>query len=45
MVVKAVNNIAGPDSLVPTLLVFEAFPQITELNTSTLLIVQRATAI
>jgi hypothetical protein len=29
MAVKAVNDLAGPDSLVPTLLVFGAYPHIT----------------
>jgi hypothetical protein len=39
MAVKTVNNTAGPDGLVPTLLVLGAFSRITELNTPTLLIV------
>jgi hypothetical protein len=30
MVVKAVNDSAGPDGLVPTLLVFGAYPRIVE---------------
>ena len=29
MAVKAINNSAGPDRLVPMLLVFGAYPQIT----------------
>ena len=29
MAVKAVNDSAGPDGLVPTLLVFSAYPRIT----------------
>ena len=29
MAVKVVNNSAGPDGLIPTLLVFSAYPQIT----------------
>ena len=29
MAVKAINDSAGPDRLVPTLLVFSAYPQIT----------------
>ena len=32
MAVKAVNNTAGPDSLVLTLLVFEAYPRIHSMN-------------
>ena len=27
--IKAINNLAGPDGIVPTLLVFGAYPQIT----------------
>jgi hypothetical protein len=27
--VKAVNNLAGPDGIIPTLLVFKAYPCIT----------------
>jgi hypothetical protein len=45
MAVKAVNNTAGPDGLVLTLLDFGAFLQITELDAPTLSIVQHATAI
>ncbi len=29
MAIKAVNDIAGPDGLVPTLLVFGAYPRLT----------------
>jgi len=32
MAVKAANNIAGPDSLVLILLIFSAYPYISELN-------------
>jgi hypothetical protein len=32
MAVKTVNNTAGLNSLVPTLLIFKAFSQITKLN-------------
>jgi hypothetical protein len=45
MAVKAVNDTAGLDGLVPTLLVFGAFPRMTELNAPALSIVQRVTAI
>ena len=44
MAVKAVNNTAGPDGLVPTLLVFGAYPRMTEFDPPTLTITQRATA-
>ncbi len=43
--IKAVNNTAGPDGLVPTLLVFGAFPRITELDDPAPTISQRATAV
>jgi hypothetical protein len=39
MAVKAVNNTAGLDGLVLTLLVFGAFSRITKLDAFTLLIV------
>jgi hypothetical protein len=39
MAVKAVNNTAGPDGLVLTLLVFRAFSRITELDAPAPLIV------
>jgi hypothetical protein len=45
MAVKAVNDTSGPDSLVPTLLVFGAYPRITEFNPPTQSTTQRATAI
>jgi hypothetical protein len=32
MAVKAINNTAGYDSIVPTLLVFGAFPRITHID-------------
>jgi len=43
--VKAVNNIAGPDGLVPTLLASDAYPQISELNLPPPSTTQQATAI
>ena len=30
MAFKAINDIAGPDSIVPTLLVFRAYPRLVE---------------
>ena len=35
MAVKAVNDTSGPDGLVPTLLVFGAYPRITEFDPPT----------
>jgi hypothetical protein len=45
MAVKAVNDSAGPDGLVPTLLVFGAYPRMTDDSLPSLSIVQRAEAI
>jgi hypothetical protein len=45
MAVKAVNDTSGPDGLVPTLLVFGAYPCITEFDPPTRSTTQRATAI
>ena len=45
MAVKAVNDTAGPDGLVPTLPVFGAYPRMTESDPPTPSIIQRATAI
>ena len=43
--VKAINNTAGPSGLVPTLLVFRAYPQITDLDPPTPSITQHTVAI
>jgi hypothetical protein len=45
MAIKAVNNTAGPNGLVPTLLVYRAYPRITNLDPSALFIIDRATII
>jgi hypothetical protein len=45
MAVKAVNDTAGYDGIVPTLLVFGAFPRMSELEPPAPSIAQRATAI
>uniref|UniRef100_A0A093V6J0 Transposon Ty1-NL2 Gag-Pol polyprotein n=1 Tax=Talaromyces marneffei PM1 TaxID=1077442 RepID=A0A093V6J0_TALMA len=45
MAVKAVNDTAGPDGLVPTLLVFGAYPRMTEYDPPAPTITQRAAAI
>jgi hypothetical protein len=39
MAVKAVNDSAGPDGIVPTLLVFGAYPRMTEMNPLSLSVV------
>ncbi len=45
MAVKAVNDSTSPDGVVPTLLVFGAFPRITKLDDPVLTISQRATIV
>jgi hypothetical protein len=45
MAVKAVNDTAGPDSLIPTLLVFGAYPRMMEYDPPAPSIAQRAIAI
>jgi hypothetical protein len=45
MAVKAVNNTAGPDGIIPTLLVFGAYPQMIDMDPPSPSIVQRAQAI
>ena len=45
MAIKAVNNTASPNGLVLTLLVFSAYPRITNLDPPTPLITVRATAV
>jgi hypothetical protein len=42
MAVKAVNNIAGPDRLIPTLLVFGVYPRIIKQSPLLLLIAVQA---
>jgi hypothetical protein len=43
--VKAVNNLAGPNRLVPTLLVFGAYLQLTEMDPPSPSVIKRAEAI
>ena len=45
MAVKALNNSTGPNSLIPTLLVFSTFLQISDSNVLALLIQQHTVAI
>jgi hypothetical protein len=45
MAIKAVNNTAGPDGLVPTLLVYRAYPRMTNLDPPAPSIIDRATVI
>jgi hypothetical protein len=45
MAVKAVNNTASPNGLVLTLLVYRAYPRMTNLNPPAPSIIDRATII
>jgi hypothetical protein len=45
MAVKAINNTASPDRLVPTLLVYRAYPRISNLDPPTPSIIERAAVI
>ena len=45
MAQKAVNDSAGPDGIVPTLLVFGAYPRMTNLDAPSPSITKRANAI
>ena len=42
---KAINNSAGPNSLIPTLLVFGAYPRIVESDAPNPIVIQRAVAL
>jgi hypothetical protein len=43
--IKAVNNTAGPDGLVPTLLMFSTYPRIATTDTPSLMVTKRDKAI
>ena len=45
MAVKAVNDTAGPDGLVPTLLVYGAYPRMSKLDPPAPSVTDRAAAI
>jgi hypothetical protein len=45
MAIKAVNDTAGPDRLVPTLLVYRAYPRISNLDPSAPSVTDRAAII
>jgi len=45
MAFKAINDSIGPDGLVPTLLVFGAYPRITNLDVPSPIVTQRAAAV
>jgi hypothetical protein len=45
MAIKAVNDIVGPDGLIPTLLVFSTYPRITTTDTPSLTVTEHSKAI
>jgi hypothetical protein len=45
MAFKAINDSTGPNSLIPTLLVFKAYPHIVEFNIPNPIVVKRAVAL
>ena len=45
MVVKAINNLAGPNGIIPTLFVFRAYPYIIKDSLLLLFIIKRTEAI
>ena len=45
MAVKAVNDLAGPNRIIPTLLVFGIYPRLTKIDPLFLSITKRAKAI
>jgi len=45
MAVKAINDTASPDGLVPTLLVYKAYPRISKLDPPAPSIMEQAAAI
>ena len=45
MAFKEINDSTGPDGLIPTLLVFSAYPRMTEFDAPLLTTTQRATTI
>ena len=45
MAIKAINNSAGPNSIIPILLVFSVYPRLTKINSSSSSVTKRAEAI
>ena len=45
MAFKAINNSVGPNGLIPTLLVFGAYPHMVESNAPNPIVAQRAVAL
>ena len=45
MAVKAINDLVGPNRIVPTLLVFSAYPRLTKIDPLSLSVTKRTEAI
>ena len=45
MAFKAINDYIGPDGLIPTLLVFRAYPHMVESDAPNFIIIKRAAAL
>jgi hypothetical protein len=45
MAVKAVNDLVGPNRIIPTLLVFSVYPQLTKIDPLSLSVTKRIEAI
>jgi hypothetical protein len=45
MAVKAINNLVGPDGIIPTLLVFGVYLWLTKINPLSSLVIKRVKAI
>ena len=45
MAFKAINDFTGPNSLIPTLLVFKAYPRIVESNAPNPIVVKQVAAL
>ena len=43
--VKAINNLAGPNKIIPTSLIFSIYPQLTEIDSLSLSVTKRTEAI
>jgi len=43
--VKVINNLVGPNSIIPTLLVFSTYPQLTKIDPLSPLVTKRVEAI
>jgi hypothetical protein len=45
MTIKTINNLVRPDSIIPILLVFGAYPQLIKIDPPSFLVIKKAKAI